>query len=286
MSGPDRRTVSRAFERVAGGYAAADFLHREIRARLLQRLSLITLKPATALDLGAGPPAATADLAARLPDARLLALDLVPAMLGPKPQPWERICADAGRLPLADAAVDLVSASMLLHWCEDAPAVMAEVRRVLRYPGLFLFSTLGPDTLRELRNAWPREDRRGATLHFADMHTLGDALIHAGFAEPVVDTETLTITYPDIHALVSDLRAVGAGNLAPGRRRTLTGRARWMAMTGTLEKFRDAGGRLPVTIEVIYGQAWSGSGSDNRLAPGGEVTVPLAKLQRRNAGAG
>ena len=118
------------------------------------------------------------------------------------------------------------------------------------------------------------------------MHTLGDELIHAGFAEPVVDTETLTITYPDIHALVADLRAVGAGNLAPGRRRTLTGRARWMAMTGTLEERRDAGGRLPVTIEVIYGQAWCGSGSGNRPAPPGEVTVPLTKLQRRDAGAG
>ena len=156
MSGPDRRAVSRAFDRVAGGYAAADFLHREIRARLLQRLSLVTLRPDTALDLGAGPPAATADLAARLPDARLLALDLVPSMLGPQAQPWERICADAGRLPLANACVDLVTASMLLHWCEDSPAVMTEVRRVLRYPGLFLFTTLGPDTLRELRNAWPR----------------------------------------------------------------------------------------------------------------------------------
>ena len=144
MTGPDRHAVARAFRRAAAGYARADFLHAEIRARLLERLDFVRLEPQAILDLGAGPPEATTALARRFPGSRLLALDLVPEMLGTAPQGWSRLCADAARLPLPDASVDLVSAGMLLHWCADPAAVLAEARRVLRYPGLFLFSTLGP----------------------------------------------------------------------------------------------------------------------------------------------
>ena len=142
-------------------------------------------------------------------------------------------------------------AGMLLHWCADPPAVLAEIRRVLRFPGLFIFSTLGPDTLTEFRSAWPRADPHSHTLAFTDMHNLGDALVRAGFAEPVVDRERLTITYPDIARLVAELRSVGAADLSPGRRRTLTGRQRWATMTEAYDRQRNVAGALPVTIEVI-----------------------------------
>jgi malonyl-CoA O-methyltransferase len=279
MNGPRRNEVARAFARAAGRYAQADFLHREVRARLLQRLEYVSLAPRTVLDLGAGPPEATADLARRFPDARVLAVDLVPGMLGAGPQPWTRIGADAARLPLAEASVDLVVAGMLLHWCEAAPAVLAEVRRVLRFPGLFMLSTLGPDTLREWRAAWSRADERTHTLDFADMHNLGDALLRAGFAEPVLDVERLTVTYPDLRRMAEDLRGVGAADLGGGRRRTLTGPGRWRRMTAAYDARRDAAGALPVTVELVYGQAWADETQQGAVA--GEVVVPLERLRRR-----
>jgi malonyl-CoA O-methyltransferase len=279
--------VARAFRRVAAGYAKADFLHAELRARLLARLDLVRLHPETILDLGAGPPESTADITGRFPSARLLAVDLVPEMLGTAAQPWLRICADGTRLPLRDNSVDLAIASMLLHWCEDVPAVLTEIRRVLRYPGLVLLTTLGPGSLKELRAAWPQSDRDNRTLAFTDMHNLGDALVRAGFAEPVVDTETLTITYRDLGRLMTDLRGVGAGNLAPGRPRGLTGRTRWNAMADAYEELRSSAGVLPVTLEVIYAQAWSGGGRGAaRDGTRDEFEVPIDRLRRRNPDGG
>lgn len=232
----------------------------------------------TVVDLGAGPATATADLARHLPQARILAIDSVPEMLGPEAQIWGRVCADATRLPLANGTVDLVTASMLLHWCADPLAVFGEVRRILRYPGLFLFSTLGPDSLHELRSAWSGVDDHSHTLSFADMHNIGDALVRSGFIEPVVECEHLTVTYRDIRQLITDLRAVGARDLSTGRRRSLTPPGRWNAMLDAYEQRRNADGVLPVTIEVIYGHAWT---SENRRDPNsGNVEIPLDRLRR------
>lgn len=281
---PERRAVARAFRKAATTYAAGDFLHAEVRSRLLERLDFVRLDPTVVLDLGAGPPAATAEVARRFPGATVVAADLVSEMLGATPQQWARVCADAARLPVGDQSVDVVVAAMLLHWCPDVPAVIAEARRVLRHPGLFLFATLGPDTLRELRRAWPAGDRHDHTLAFTDMHNLGDELVRAGFAEPVVDAETLTITYRDIARLFDDLRAVGATNVACGRRPTLTGRRRWAGMTAAYEKERTSAGTLPASIEVIYGQAWAGELRSDRPEVPGEVSIPVERLSRRRAG--
>jgi malonyl-CoA O-methyltransferase len=283
-TGPDQRAVARAFRNAAARYAANDFLHAEVRSRLLERLDFVRLDPSVVLDLGAGPPEATDEVARRFPGATVIAADLVPEMLGAAPRQWPRVCADAARLPLGEQSVDVVVAAMLLHWCPDVPAVIAEAQRVLRHPGLFLFATLGPDTLRELRRAWPAGDRHDHTLAFTDMHNLGDELVRAGFAEPVVDAETLTITYRAIARLFDDLRAVGATNVARGRRPTLTGRRRWAAMTAAYEKERTSAGALPASIEVIYGQAWAGGLRSDRPAQPGEVSVPLERLSRRRAG--
>lgn len=279
--GPARRQVARSFTRAAPGYAVADFLHREIRSRLIERLEPVGLAPATVLDLGAGPPEATADLAARFPDSRLVAVDLVPAMLGAAPQAWDRLCADAACLPIPDASADLAVAAMLLPWCEHPPAVLGEARRVLRFPGLFAFATLGPATLQELAGAWPRPDPHGHVLPGPRLQDLGDALVRAGFADPVVDVETLTVTYRDLAGLVSDLRAVGATHLGPDRRPTLTGRRRWAAMAAAWERLRTPDGLLPVTIEVLYGHAWSGEAARRFVEPAGEIAVPLERVRRR-----
>jgi malonyl-CoA O-methyltransferase len=281
VAGPDRRSVAQAFTRVAAGYTAADFLHREIRASLLERLAPVTLAPAVVVDLGAGPPAATAELAAPFREATVIAVDLAPAMLGAAPQPWQRVAADAARLPFADASVDLVLGAMLLPWCADATAVLAEVRRILRFPGLFAFATLGPDSLHELRAAWPQPDPHSHTLHFADMHNLGDALVRAGFAEPVVDAERFNLSYREFDRGIADLRGVGATDLGTTRRRSLTGRRRWSAMRAAYDSRRDADGLLPVSLEVLFGHAWCGDAARRFVEPAGEIGIPVGKIGRR-----
>jgi malonyl-CoA O-methyltransferase len=278
MTAPDRRAVRRAFRRAAADYAERDFLHAEIRLRLLEHLDPVQLEPRTIIDLGSGPPPATAALAGRFPTARLLAIDTAPEMLGAVPRGWSRVCAEAERLPLADASADLVVAGMVLHWCSDPERALAEARRVLRFPGLFLFSTLGPDSLRELRVAWAGVDDRSHVLRFADMHDIGDALVRAGFSEPVVAAEKLTVTYPDVDALAADLRAVGAADASRNRRTTLTGRDRWRSMCAAYEQQRTERGVLPATVEVIYGVAWSGEQRAPRT--GGTIEFPLSRLRR------
>lgn len=283
-SAPDARALRRAFSRAAPGFAAADFFHAEIRSRLLDRLDFVRLAPRVVADLGSGPGDGAAALASRYPEARILAVDSSAAMCGearrrhPADGPHS-LCADAGALPLAADSVDLVFSNLMLHCCPEIGAVLQEVRRVLRHPGLFTFTTLGPDSLIELRSAWAEADPLPHLTAFPEMHLLGDALVRAGFAEPVMATERLTVTYPDISRLAADARAVGAVNVAAGRRRSLTAPGRWRALQAAYDRHRDAGGRLPVTMEIIFGQAWAGI--PRQRGDDGEVHVPLAGLQRR-----
>jgi malonyl-CoA O-methyltransferase len=166
------------------------------------------------------------------------------------------VCAEASQLPFADASCDLLYASLLLQWCDDLDATLLEWRRLLRPHGLLLFSTLGPDTLKELRSAWSAVDGYVHVNRFLDMHDVGDALIRAGFVEPVLDVEHITLTYEDATGLMRDLKSIGAHNVTAGRRRGLMGRGRLAAFAAAYEKFRQEG-RLPATYEVVYGTAWA-----------------------------
>jgi malonyl-CoA O-methyltransferase len=280
LNAPDRRAVARAFRRAARGLPASGFLYAEIRARLLERLELVRLSPEVVLDLGCGKSEAGAALATRFPRARIVAIDLVPVDTGPGiAGDASFICADATRLPLPTASTDLAFSSLMLPWCAPE-AVFSEVRRVLRFPALFSFATFGPDTFRELRAAWAAVDRLSHVQDFEDMHNLGDALVRSGFAEPVVDSETLTVTYDNVSRLAAELQAMGASNLAAGRSRSLTGRRAWARMAAAYEGLRRPDGRLPLTIEVIYGQAWApeprGAGSEAAR----EIAVPVGRIGR------
>lgn len=281
MEGPDGRSVARAFGRRARDFAAADFLHAEIRSRLLERFEAITLEPTVVIDLGAGPGLALETLAQRFPGAHLIALDRTLPMLQniAAAVSASRLCADAQRQPLRDATADIVFSNLMIHWCRDIGAALAEVRRVLRHPGLFSFASFGPATLGELRSAWAAADGDQHVLQFPAMHALGDALIRAGFSEPVLDCERVTVTYATIDGLVADLRAVGAANLAADRNPGLTAPARWDCMRRAYEQLRGPDGRLPATIEVVYGHAWAGPPRSRTqgLAGeiGGEVSIPI-----------
>jgi malonyl-CoA O-methyltransferase len=182
-------------------------------------------------------------------------------------------------MPLPDASFDLVFSNLMLPWCEDIDAVFAEVVRVLRPQGLFTFTTVGPDTLAELRSAWRSADRAEHVHPFTDMHNLGDGLVHAGFAEPVLDVSRYTLTYPDAAALMRDLKATGAQNATNGRARGLTGRGRIAAMTEAYEPFR-ADGVLPASVEAVFGQAW---GALERRRRDDEFAFPVSGIGRRDS---
>lgn len=262
----DARVIRRRFERAAPSYGGASRAEQEIADRMLERLDYVKLEPRRVLDAGSGPLREARLLARRYPKAGIVALDLSAAMLRHgsrgggflglfRRAPALRLCADFGRLPLAAASIDLVWSNMALHWAPDPLAVLREFHRVLAPGGLLMFSAPGPDTLAELRSA-----AGAARVHaFADMHDLGDQLLAAGFAEPVMDTERLTLVYPDAAALLADLRGSGQTSaLSPASaapRRGLAGRG----FRARLEERLRAGARdggLPVTVEAVYGHAW------------------------------
>ncbi|MGE5624889.1 MAG: malonyl-ACP O-methyltransferase BioC [Bacillota bacterium] len=258
----DPRRVRAAFDAAAKGYDAAAVLQKEVGECLLDRLTLTTVQPQRILDVGCGTGRPTRELVRRYPKAQVLGADLAPAMLklARRRQPWFRgaqfVCADASRLPFAQSAFELVYANLILQWCEDLDATLLEWRRLLKPHGLLLFSTLGPDTLKELRAAWREADGFNHVNRFLDMHDIGDALIRAGFVEPVMDVEHVTLTYADATSLMRDLKRIGAHNVTAGRSRGLTGRGRLGALSAAYEKFR-RDGRLPATYEVVYGTAWA-----------------------------
>lgn len=283
----DRRQVRRSFTRAAASYDDADILQTEVRDRLLERLQWIRLEPRRVLDIGTGTGKALPALATRFPGAEIVGLDLTPAMLrvagkllaGSANPPPVLVCADAARLPIPDQSVDLVFSSLALHWSPALDDVFAEVRRVLRHPGLFTFALPGPDSYRELRRAWQGVDETPHVIPFPDMRALGDGLVRAGLAEPVLDTDTLTLKYREFRQLLADLRATGTTNASMGRRPGLTGRRAWSQVTAAYEQERGTDGLLPATVEVVSGQAWAPGIQRQRRSPGGEITVPLASLK-------
>jgi malonyl-CoA O-methyltransferase len=281
----DAAFARRAFNRASRSYDAAAVLQGEVRDLLLERLQLTVLEPRLILDAGAGTGIGSRELKRRYPRARVLALDSAERMLraaaarGSWLRPLSRVCADAARLPLPDASVDLIFSNFLLPW-GDVDRLLAEFRRVLAPRGLLTFSTLGPDTLRELRSAWASVDSNPRVHAFIDMHDLGDALVRSGFAGPVLDVERYTLEYADVPRLAADLKALGEVNALAGRSRGLTGPRKFAAMRTAYEAHRREG-RLPATYEVVFGQAWAPSESLRRAGP--PNTVSLEDMRRQLA---
>jgi len=296
----DPRVVRRAFGRAAATYDDAAVLQREVGARMAARLDYVKIVPALILDAGCGTGEGVGEFNARYQQARVVALDIALPMVesareraraagsllqrllsGPLAA-WNRrdagsphfLCADVNALPLRGVAFDLIWSNLLLQWVNDVPRVLAEMRRVLKVGGLVSFSTFGPDTLKEIRAAFAQADGFTHTNRFLDMHDIGDMLVHAGFAAPVMDMEHITLTYADAHSLMRELQQLGATNATRGRPRGLMGRGRWRRATAALEALgRD--GRIAATFEVIYGHAWKGA--PERTAEG----HPIVNLSRR-----
>ena len=263
----DKRLLRLAFERAAGTYDAAAVLQREVGARMLERLDYVRQRPAMLLDAGCGTGFATTDLQKRYPAATVCALDLAFAMVerARARGGWGRrlfgrgvraICGDIESLPLRAQSFDLVWSNLALQWVNEPARVLGEFRRVMAPGGLLMFSTFGPDTLKELRASYAGLDRHTHVNRFIDLHDLGDMLVHAGFADPVMDMEYLTLTYADVRALMRDLKAIGAHNVTAGRPPGMSARATLAAVERNYERWR-RDGRLPATFEVVYGHAWA-----------------------------
>lgn len=288
----DKRLVRQSFERAAAGYDGAAVLQREVCQRMLERLEYIRHRPRLILDAGCGTGFGARGLLKQYPEAALVALDIAPAMLkaARAAAPWWRralprggrqafVCGDLDRLPLTDAAADMVWSNLALQWSADLRGALAGMRRVLAPGGLLMFSTFGPDTLRELRQAFAELDGYGHVNRFTDMHDIGDMLLETGFAEPVMDMEHITLTYGEVRALLAELKAIGAHSVLSGRRPGLMGRARWRAMEQAYERFR-RDGRLPATFEVVYGHAWV-----SRETPRAGRVIPLRPVGPAGGGA-
>jgi malonyl-CoA O-methyltransferase len=302
MSAPlfDAKQVRRAFSRSAGSYDAAARLQHAVETRLLESLdylddpALQRAPPQCVLDLGCGTGRASRAMQRRWPKSGIVSLDLALPMLQQARTAWRRrhpfarvpqqLCADARALPLADASVDVLFSNLCLQWVEDLDALFAGFRRVLKPHGLLLVSTFGPETLWQLRSAFAQADDAPHVSPFADIAGFGDALVRAGFHQPVLDREEATTHYPDLPALMREQRAIGATNALASRRQTLTGRGRFAAAAAGYETHRDADG-LPATWEIITAMAWAPEvGTPIREGGVDVAAVPLARIPIRRRG--
>ena len=246
MEGIDDR---HRFDKAAAGFDAADFVHATTRDGLFARMEPMNVDAQTIVDLGSATGSSAQRLCKLFRRRTVIPVDLSRAMLkrAVRRSSWftriPAIQADARQLPFADRSIDLVFANLLLPWIGDRERVFSEVARVLGENGLFMFSTLGPDSLRGLRHTT-----------FADMHDVGDELVRAGLLDPVLDVDRMTVTYKDRQSLDDDFRAIGAADCLPDE----------------LESF-------DVELELVYGHCW-GRGT---ATSGGEVRIDPGQIGRR-----
>jgi malonyl-CoA O-methyltransferase len=296
----DTAALKRNFSSAGASFSKGDALHREIASRMLERMDYIKVTPNRVLDAGCATGAALRGLSQRYPQAQLLALDFAAGMaqraahaarqgglsfggrlaglFKKSTAPWV-LQADMASLPLKTGSIDMVWSNLALQWLDDPTPAIREAQRALSVGGLFMFSTLGPDSLLELRAAFAEAAGPEAwhVKRFIDLHDIGDSLVGAGFTTPVMDMEKITLTYEKLDGLLGDLRATGAVNAMRGRPRGLAGRALWGRVRAGYEK-RRRDGRLPATFEVIYGHAWKGQ---PRRTSAGEAIVNFSSRGTR-----
>ena len=256
-----QQAVRKSFGRAAKTYDEAAVLQREVATRMLERLEYIKASPKRILDLGCATGEYSARLAKLYKGAEVISLDIAEPMLQEVRRrsrwwrPLRTVCGDIQALPIADQSIDLIFSSLALQWCGSLDDAFSEFRRVLRPGGFVMFSTFGPDTLKELRASWAEVDNEPHVHNFIDMHDIGDAMLRAGLSQPVMDVETLTLTYTDAYTLMRELKNIGAHNIAKQRSRNLTTKSRIQAVVSAYEQFR-IDNVLPASYEIVYGHAW------------------------------
>lgn len=264
----DKQIIRQHFERAADTYDAAAVLQKEIAKRLCERLEYIKLQPERVLDVGSGTGYITADLLKRYPKCQVIALDIALNMANKSKQQRSglfrakplAICADAEHLPIKAETLDLVISNLMLQWTNHLEDTLRGFHAALAPNGLLLFASFGPDTLKEVRESWLTVDDTPHTNDFADMHEIGDAMLKAGFIDPVTDMETITMTYANVRQLMRDIKQIGASNSHRDRQKGLMGKQKLKSFENAYEQFKTSDGLYPATWEIVYGHAWVGEG--------------------------
>jgi len=274
----DRKILRRHRDRAAATFADHDFLHREIADQLADRLHDVKRDFATALDLGGGHGTTTFD---PVPETMVTA-DLSDRLLNRMPHGLH-VSADEEFLPFADNAFDLIASTLSLHWVNDLPGALVQIRRALKPDGLFLAAMLGGDTLIELRRAFleaEAETTGGTSPHtspVADVADAGALLQRAGFALPVIDTDTITVTYSDMFALMRELRGMGESNAVAARSRAGLRRDTLFAAAARYQElYADEDGRIPATFQIIWMTGWAPHETQQKPLRPGSGTTRLA----------
>jgi malonyl-CoA O-methyltransferase len=277
--------ISKAFNEHATEYELAAKVQQEIGKRLLERLHYLKIKPQRILDLGCGPGFFSYELAKIYPKAQIVSIDLATQMLvqAQKKQTWRRkwslVAADMQFLPFTNGVFDLIFANQVIHWGGPLSLIFRELNRVMKVNACLMFTTLGPDTFKELKSAWSQADSFAHVNEFADMHDVGDYLLSEQFLEPVMDMELLAVHYATLSDLIRALKAQGVKNINPQRNQGLTGKKSWQHFEGNYSSFKTETGKYPLTYEVVYGHAWKGEQRKTEL--GIETFIPVSSILRR-----
>ena len=262
-----------SFNRAASTYDKVAVLQREVGQRLIDRLDIIKTVPNNILDVGCGTGDNTLLLGKAYKRATIVAMDFADQMLkvADTKQSWKQkllnqkikfVCADAENLPFSDNSFEFIFSNLTLQWCLDLEQTFKEFNRIIKPGGLLFFSTLGPDTLKELRHSWQQLDTSQHVHTFMDMHDVGDAMIRASLTDPVMDVEYFTLTYTTVMDLMRELKQLGAHNASVNRPHQLTGKNHLKNMQQNYEQFRKDD-KLPATYEVVYGHAWAADTTKN-----------------------
>lgn len=279
----EKRNICKAFNVHAAEYSRFAKVQYEIGERLFERLNYLKINPKYILDLGCGPGTFSKRLKQQYPKAKIIGLDLAYGMLmqAKKTQSWRSkwnlINADMKALPFPDGLFDLVFANQAIHWVKPLSEVMNEMNRVMSAGGCLMFSTLGPDTFCELRQAFASVDNHAHVNEFPDMHDVGDVLLKQYFLDPVVDMEILTAHYSSLAELLRSIKSQGVRNINPSRNPGLTSKQQWMNFERNMAQFNTPTGKVPLTYEVVYGHAWKGM--QRKTNKGVETGISVAALK-------
>lgn len=283
----DKQKVARSFNRASSSYEDVAVVQQAVLTEHLERLDISKIEPKRILDLGSGTGTGSQELLKKYKKSRLIATDIAQGMLEEHKKRLPRflnktdlVCADLDFLPIKDKSIDLIFSNLAIQWSDDLNGMFNEFNRIMRTGGLLSFTTVGPDTMKELRDAWHKVDN-GIHVHaFLDMHEIGDALINSGFSEPVLDVDRYTLNYPDLKSLLVDLKLLGTTNASSGRSRSMTSRKTFEKLAEAYEEQR-IDGQLPLTYEIVYGHAWLPR-KDMRPQDGSTVSYfPADGIKRR-----
>ncbi len=285
----NKELISKDFSNAADTYDAAAIVQQEICNRAVERLQMLKLEPETILDIGSGTGKSTRGLQKQYPSAHVISSDVALPMLEqlkqrqpPLQQAASTLCCDAEKISIKDESLDLVFSTSTFQWCEELQQVFAECWRILKPNGVLVFTTFGPDTLKELRQSWALVDQQIHVHSFMDMHHVGDLLLASLYSDPVVDMEVITIEYQDSRQLLRDLKATGSRGKFSGETGVdgLMGKRKFQKFEQAYEQFRQKNGLLPASYEVIYGYARKSQSNINRTnSDQSEILIPIDEIK-------